>query len=198
MPIAIPDARRQAYRALNEDGLVDLGFGLGLSFAALYVGLDRLAGVRLAAWSGFFPVLVAMFLRRLRLRFVYPRVGNDRVHSSSPAVLLMLLVMALLLAGLVVFAAYARAGRRPPPWLLPWLLRLCIVAVAAVMAVMARRTGLARFWVHSGVLVTAALASGFAVARTDYGLMAMLGFPGIVLLATGIACFVLFLRRHPR
>ena len=197
-PTAIPDARRRAYRALNEDGLVDVGFGLGLSFAALYVGLDRLAGVRLVAWFGLFPVLVAMLLRRLRLRFVYPRVGNDRVYSSSPAVLLMLLLTALLLGGLAVFAVYARAGRRPPFSLLPWLLRLCTVAVAAVMAVMARRTGLARFWVHAGVLASAALVSGFVIADPVYGLMAMLGFPGIVLLATGIACFVLFLRRHPR
>jgi len=191
------DARRRAYRTLNEDGLVDVGFGLGLSFAALYAGLDRLASVRLVAWYGLFPVLVAMLLRRLRLRFVYPRVGNSRVYSSSPLVLLMLLLTALLLAGLAVFAVYVRAGRRPPPSLLPWLLRLGTVALAGVMAVMARRTGLARFWVHAGVLVVAALVSGFVVADPDYGLMAMLGFPRIFLLATGIACFVVFLRRHP-
>ncbi|MCX6841053.1 MAG: hypothetical protein NTX53_02035 [candidate division WOR-3 bacterium] len=192
------DARRRAYRALNKDGLVDMGFGLGLSFAALYVGLDRLAGVRLVAWYGLFPVLVAMLLRRLRLRFVYPRVGGGRVYSSSPAVLLMLMLMALFLAGLGVFTVYARAGRRPPPSLLPWLLRLCTAALAAVMVVMACRTGLARFWVHTGVLLTAALVSGFVVSDPVYGLIAMLGLPGIVLLATGIACFVLFLRRHPR
>lgn len=195
---SIADARRRAYRALNEDGLVDMGFGLGLSFAALYVGLDRLAGVRLVAWYGLFPALVALLLRRLRQRFVYPRVGSDRVYGSSPAVMLMLLLMVLFLTGLVVFAVYARAGRRPSPSLLPWLLRLCTAALAAVMAVMAGRTGLARFWVHAVVLLAAALVSGFVVSDPVYGLIAMLGVPGIVLLATGIACFVLFLRRHPR
>jgi hypothetical protein len=100
--------QRRAYRVLNEDGLVDFGVGLGLLFAALYIGLDHLAGVDMAAWSGFFPILVMLVSRGLRKRFVYPRIGYARIRNASPAILLMATLTLMLVAGLVVMTVYAR------------------------------------------------------------------------------------------
>ena len=191
------DVQRRAYRALNEDGLVDLGVGLGLSFAALYIGLWRLAGVNIAAWSGIFPILVMFLLRGLRKRFIYPRIGYAQVRTASPAILLMATLALLLVAGLVVMTVYARRGVRPPADLIPWMLRLFALAGAATLVLMGRRTGLARFYVHSAVILVAALVSAL-VRNPDYGLILLLGLPGLVLLVTGLVLFFTFLRRHPK
>jgi hypothetical protein len=189
--------QRRAYRVLNEDGLVDFGVGLGLLFAALYIGLDHLAGVDMAAWSGFFPILVMLVSRGLRKRFVYPRIGYARIRNASPAILLMATLTLMLVAGLVVMTVYARRGIRPPAALIPWMLRVFALVGAGTLALMGRRTGLARFYVHAAVILVAALASA-AVRNTDYGLLLMLGLPGLALLVTGLICFFIFLRRHPK
>ena len=191
------DVQRRAYRTLNEDGLVDFSFGLGLSFAALYIGLWRLAGVNMAAWSGLFPIFVMLIARGLRKRFVYPRIGYTRVRSASPAILIMATLTLLLVAGLLVMTVYARRGVRPPAALIPWMLRVFAFAGAATLFLMGRRTGLARFYVHAAAIVVAALAST-AVRDTTCGLLLLLGLPAIILLTTGIVCFFLFLRRHPK
>lgn len=191
------DVQRRAYRALNEDGLVDFSVGLGLSFAALYIGLDHLAGVDMAAWSGFFPILVMLVSRGLRKRFVYPRIGYARVRNASPAILLMATLTLLLVAGLVVMTIYARREVRPPVALIPWMLRLFALAGAAALFLVGRRTGLARFHVHAAVILVAAVASA-AMRSTTYGLLLMLGLPGLILLVTGLVCFFRFLRLHPK
>jgi hypothetical protein len=189
--------QRRAYRTLNEDGLVDFSVGLGLSFAALYVGLWRLAGVNMAVWSGLFPIFVMLIARGLRKRFVYPRIGYARIRNASPAILLMATITLLLVAGVVVMTIYAGRGVRPPAMLFPWLLRFFALAGAATLALMGRRTGWVRFYVHAGVVLVAVLAS-LAVRNANYGPILMLGVPGIVLLVTGLVVFSLFLRRHPK
>ena len=191
------DVQRRAYRALNEDGLVDFSVGLGMSFVALYIGLWRLAGVNMAVWSGLAPIMVMLITRGLRKRFVYPRIGYARIRKASPAILLMATLALLLLAAVIVMTIYARRGLRPPAMLFPWLLRLFALAGAATLALMGRRTGWIRFYVHAGVVLVAVLAS-LAVRNTNYGLILMLGLPGLILLVTGLVVFGLFLRRHPK
>jgi len=186
---------RRAYRTLNEDGLVDVGVGLGLLAAALYIGLPRLAGATMAAWSALAPILIMLLLRGLRKRFVYPRIGYARIRPASPAIILMVTLNLLLVAGLVVTAIYAGRGIRPPASLFPWLFRALALAGAATLALMGLRTGFVRFYVHAAVIVAVALASA-AVRDTDYGLVLLLGAPGFCLFVAGSVCFFLFLRRH--
>jgi hypothetical protein len=196
-PEADADIERRAYRTLNEDGIVDLSLGLGLSFAALYIGLWRLGGVNMAVWSGLFPIMVMMLARGLRKRFVYPRIGYARARNASPAILMMATLSFLLVAGLVVMTIYARRGVRPPAALIPWMLRVFALAGAGTLALMGRRTGLVRFYLHAAVILVAALASA-GVRDPNYGLLLMLGLPGFVLIAAGLVSFRTFLRRHPR
>jgi hypothetical protein len=191
------DHGRRAYRTLNEDGLVDLGVGLGLASVALYVGLHRMAGVSMTGWTGLAPILIMLLLRRLRMRVIYPRIGYVRTRAASPAVLLMAALILLLVAGLVVMTIYARRGVRPPAGLMPWVLRLFALAGAAILAAMGRRTGFARFYAHAGLIATMAPAS--TVFRNEnQGLLALFGLPALVMSVTGLACFLLFLRRHPK
>jgi hypothetical protein len=191
------DLQRNAYRTLNEDGLVDFGVGLGLSSVALYLALDRLGGVHLSGWPGLVPIFVMLICRGLRNRFVYPRIGYARLRKASPAILLVTTMTLLLVAGLVVMTLYARRGVRPPPELFPWLLRFFALAGAATLALMGRGTGFARFYVHSALLLLAA-AGSLAFRNSAHGLVFMLGLPGLVLLITGVFCFFRFLRRHPK
>jgi len=103
----------------------------------------------------------------------------------------------LLVGGVVATAIYAGRGIRPPASFFPWLFRALGLAAAGTIALMGRRTGLVRFYVHAAVIAVAALASA-TVRNTDYGLLMLLGLPGLAMLVTGAVCFFLFLRRHPR
>ncbi len=191
------DLQRRAYRALNEDGIVDIALGLGLLFAALYIGFDHLAGVKVAGWPALFPIFVMLIARGLRKRYVYPRIGYARIRRVSPAIVLMVTLMLLLIAGIVVLGISARRGTQPPGTMIAWFLRLFVLTGAGTLVLMGRRTGFARFYIHAGVIVTAVFVS-VAVPDLRYGLLLMFGLPGILLLASGIACFSLFLRRHPK
>jgi hypothetical protein len=191
------DVPRRAYRALNEDGVVDLALGLGLLFAALYVELNHGAHGTLTAWPGLAPIFVMLFARGLRKRFVYPRIGYARARPASPAIVLMAALLLLLIAGLVVMTMYARRGVRPPAMLMPWLLRAFALAGAATLALMGRQTGFARFYIHAGVIVAVVFVS-VVFPDVHYGLLLMLVLPATVLLITGAACFFRFLSRHPK
>jgi hypothetical protein len=191
------DLQHRAYRALNEDGIVDFALGLGLLFAALYVGPNHVGGVNMTAWTGLAPIFVMLIARGLRKRFVYPRIGYARSRPASPAIVLTATMLLLLVAGLVVMTVYARRGMRPPATLMPWLLRAFALAGAATLALMGRQTGFSRFYVHAGVIVATVFVS-LAVPDVHYGLLLMLGLPAVVLLITGTICFFLFLRRHPK
>jgi len=194
---AAGDVQRRAYRALNEDGIVDFALGLGLLSAALYVGLNHAGGVKMTGWTGLTPIFVMLIARGLRKRFVYPRIGYARSRPASPAIVLTATMLLLLVAGLVVMTVYARRGVRPPTTLMPWLLRAFALAGAATLALMGRQTGFARFYVHAGVMVATVFVS-LAVTDMHYGLLLMLGLPSVVLLITGTVCFFRFLRRHPK
>jgi hypothetical protein len=191
------DLQRRAYRVLNEDGVVDFALGLGLLFAALYVGPNHAGGVNMTAWTGLAPIFVMLIARGLRKRFVYPRIGYARSRPASPAIVLTATMLLLLVAGLVVMTVYARRGVRPPSTLMPRLLRAFALAGAATLALMGRQTGFARFYVHAVVIVAAVFVS-LAVPDVHYGLLLMLGLPAVVLLITGTVCFFVFLRRHPK
>ncbi|MBN2464441.1 hypothetical protein JXD38_02285 [candidate division WOR-3 bacterium] len=56
---------------------------------------------------------------------------------------------------------------------------------------------MARFYIHAGVVLIAALIS-VAVTNTHYSLVLMFGLPGLFLLFTGLVCFFRFLQRHPK
>jgi len=191
------DLQRRAYRVLNEDGIVDFALGLGLLFAASYVGLNHAGGLNMTAWTGLAPIFVMLIARGLRKRLVYPRIGYARSRPASPAIVLTATMLLLLVAGLVAMTVYARRGVRPPGTLMPWLLRAFALAGAATLALMGRQTGFARFYVHAGVIAATVFVS-LAVPDVHYGLLLMFGLPGLVLLVTGLVCFFIFLRRHPK
>jgi hypothetical protein len=191
------DVQRSAYRTLNEDGIVDISLGLSLVAAALYVGLNHLAGSHMTSWVGLTPIYVMLIARGLRKRFVYPRIGYARVRNASPAILLAALMGILLVAGLVVMTIYARRGVRPPAELIPWLFRCFALGGVVVLVMMGRRTGLVRFYFHAGVVLLAVLVS-IAVPERHYVVVLILGLPGFELLVTGVTCFVRFLQRHPK
>ena len=79
------DVQRRAYRALNEDGIVDMALGLALLFVALYVGPRHLVRWNMTVWTALAPMLVMLAARGLRRRFVYPRIGYARIRPAGPS-----------------------------------------------------------------------------------------------------------------
>lgn len=190
--------KRSILRAQYDDGLLELGVGIGLLYAAGYLDAGR--GVRAtAAWMPtLLPLMLALAIRGVRRRYVYPRVGfarprQDRWWLAVPATVL---IAGLVGVGLFVTGRGA-AGWRPGSAALGWLVCVPALAGAGLAASVAVRAGLRRYWLHA-----AALAGGA-------GVPALLGLPGrdrlivnalaaaATMLPAGVVAFIRFVRTNP-
>jgi hypothetical protein len=196
-PLDELNSPRQGRRILNEDGLVDVALGIGLLFGAVYEGLDPAARVRWAALAAIVPLLVVLVIGALRRGRVHPRFGKERLPPIGAVPGLSVILAALFFIGLVAFLVLERSGRGTTAGALMYLLRGLLLAAAAALVAVGQRTGLARFYVHAGVIALSVLGSGLLFGATRVAAIAMVGVPGAVLFLTGLVVFVRFLRRYP-
>ena len=182
---------------LNEDGLVDVALGIGLLCGALYEGLDPASRVGLSALPALVPLLIVFVIGAMRRRLVHPRIGKARLPAIGAVPGLSVILTALFFTGLVAFLVLERSGRGATPEGLMWLLRGLLLAAAAVLVAVGLRTGLARFYVHAGVIALSVLGAGLLFGTARAAAIVMVGVPGVVLLTTGIVAFARFLRKYP-
>jgi hypothetical protein len=188
---------RQGRRMLNEDGLVDVALGIGLLSGALYEGLDPASRVGLSVLPALVPMLIVLVMGVMRRGLVHPRIGKERLPAIGAVPGLSVILTVLFFAGLMAFLVFERSGRGATPEGLMWLLRGLLLVAAAVLVVLGLRTGLARFYVHAGVIAMSVLGAGLLFGTARAAAIVMVGLPGAVLFITGIVVFVRFLRRHP-
>ncbi|HTW93062.1 MAG TPA: hypothetical protein VMH22_15335 [bacterium] len=182
---------------LNEDGLVDIALGVGLLSAALYQGLDPALHVRLAGLAVLVPLLIVLVIGATRRRLVYPRIGKTRLPAIGAVPGLSVILTVLFFAGLMAFLVFERPGRCATPGGLIWLLRGLLLATAATLVAVGLRTGLARFYVHAGVIALSLFVAGLLFGASRAAAILMVGVPGAVLLITGVIVFARFLRKYP-
>ena len=191
------DSPRQGRRMLNEDGLVDVALGIGLLSGALYEGLDPASRVGLSVLPALVPMLIVLVMGAMRRGLVHPRIGKERLPAIGAVPGLSVILTVLFFTGLMAFLVFERSGRGATPEDLMWLLRGLLLAAASVLVAVGLRTGLARFYVHAGVIALSVLGAGLLLGTARAAAIVMVGLPGAVLFITGIVVFVRFLRRYP-
>jgi hypothetical protein len=191
------NARRSAYRALNQDGLLDISLGFIFILVAAQVYLLRyteLAGAQFVAiaWLPF------LLIRSARNRWTYPRIGyvNLETHKSRTMLVIALTVLALL--GAVVFLLTARTNFRIPVWVFRIAPAVLALVFAGKFGFMGYRYGIPRFMLYAALALGAALVTYLLQMRTSIKLIAVLGAPGVFMVPAGIALLVRFLRTHPK
>lgn len=191
-------ARRQALRAVNQDGLVDTFLGFAMLMAALYMFLDKFLEIEVTALPAVLPLIVAIGIQGLRKRYTWPRVGYANLKTRRTrigttvvvAAVLLLLLGLFLLVG--VFGVTISSGVKR---LLPLPL---VCGVAVWLALLALQTGFVRYGIYAGVLAAALAASyGFGL-QTSLTFILPMAAAGLLMGVVGASCFARFLTRHPR
>ena len=182
---------------MNEDGLVDVALGIGLLSGALYEGLDPASRVGLSVLPALVPMLIVLVMGAMRRGLVHPRIGKERLPAIGAVPGLSVILTVLFFTGLMAFLVFERSGRGATPEGLMWLLRGLLLAAASVLVAVGLRTGLARFYVHAGVIALSVLGAGLLLGTARAAAIVMVGLPGAVLFITGIVVFARFLRRYP-
>lgn len=190
--------RRSAFRAVNQDGLMDAFLGLVMVLAGGWMYLDRFQGVELTGLPAIMPILVMFGMRGMRKRYTYPRVGYANLKTRGKRLGAMLFVTALLVAGVLAFAVARLTGSEIPRAAIRLFPALVGVSLAVWMVFLYRGSGFVRYLVYAAVML-AALVAGYGLGlSTALVFIAAMGACGLVMLAAGIVTFVRFLRAHPK
>ena len=192
------DIKRNVLRARYDDGLMEMGAGLGLLIVAGYFGQSPAARTGMAWMPGLLPIFIALAVRGLRRRFVYPRIGFAQPLRDLSWMGLVVVVAVLGLVGAVVLVSSRSIfGWQPGPGMLSWVFAFPALACAVLLASAAVQARRARFWLHAGVLAAAAIVPAlFGLTPREH--MFFITFaPAVVMLPTGIIVFTRFVRSHP-
>jgi hypothetical protein len=198
MTANIAEVRRQAYRAVNQDGLFDLGLGLGLLLIAGWFALERFAEVQMTGVFAILPMVILFLVRGMRKRYTYPRVGYANLKTGPVRLGLMIGLLVTILLVLATFLAFQFTSLRVPRSILGYLPTFLGLLGVGGLAYFTYRTGYPRYLVYAG-LVLALLAIVFLLrAEAIFTFIVPAAVVGAVMLVTGIATFIRFLRAHPR
>lgn len=193
----ITEVQRRATGYWFVDGLPELAGGVamvicgGLLYAAVATGLEWLGTASLGFLLLAFP-LSAAAVKALKERITYPRTGYVEYLPPSRTRRLTTAVVGLLAAGLLVPVIAVANGREVSATALS-----CGIAMAAIMALRAWRTGAARFYVNAAVLVvfSAIISTSESLGVMD-SIGILVGFTGLVSIANGAWTLVRYLRAN--
>ena len=191
--VKLKDIERKVYSAYHRDGLDEM-FGGAVTVAVSLLML----GVQLAILA-LVPLFLMAFLAAMRRQFIYPRIGYIQPsgrHAAVPqrlaiATLAVMLLLALALVYLVT-AGIAHRGALQ----LNSSTMSCILGAAtvAMLAGVGWCTTIWRWYAYAAIALLA--LAGVFLMRQD--LMWGVLVTGVVILASGIALFVHFIRTKPR
>jgi len=191
-------AERQLRHDIDQDGLLDLHTGIMLLLSAALGWL----GWRLMRHPGIFTAIVPMFLPaslgQLRRRHTCPRLGCPDYRPEAEKRFALIILTALALLGVVVFALTALFRTSLPGWFWRNTPAWLALGAAALFCLLAWWYG-ARRYIGYAAVTAAVVVVGYGLGlRTLLKLALLLLGVGAVLSAAGTWCFVRFRRHHPR
>ncbi|MBZ0292629.1 MAG: hypothetical protein K8L99_08730 [Anaerolineae bacterium] len=203
------EIRRRAYRAVTQDGLLELLMGIGFAAAATFVALDVFLDVPLFFLIGVPASLLPLMIAPLRRRFTHPRIGYVEMVSEENKRLMRGMAAAVFLLGVLVLIIILLALALQEPF-------LPVVAIyenfAAVLGLllgiaflyMAVSYAIIRFYAFGllsivGGLVAQTMDMNLLTPTDDPVAKWMLYFAvmAVVLLPSGAMIFERFLRNNP-
>lgn len=176
----------EPYLGFHQDGLLDIGIGLGLLLAALAITFD-------ASWFFFIPIALIPLWPWLRKSIVAPRLKN--LSLSEEQWTRIVRAKRIMIISLAISALFGALLIMTLPNHSSWAVMPLIIAVVLVglLALTGYAYGLKRLYVYTGLATLAMVA----VAAFKFSLTWSLAILGTVMLIVGITFFAKFLRDYP-
>lgn len=199
----LQETGRQAHRAIDQDGLLELYLGLTLlSFALFLIDSLFLKTDLFFIW----PIFLFILLPISRRYFTYPRVGYASFSPAKKKLLLVLLLifnLVFLVLGIYVALTFDPGKRIPILDLIFGNFSIIIgLIIAVVFLYKGRQSGITRFYLYAFISVASGILNA-TISRADFPDTlgdTMIGYSvvvGIILLASGANTFIRFLRKNP-
>ena len=186
----LPDVKaveRRVYLSYHHDGLIDIFIGM----VFLSFGIVTITGKTAFAGLCWMPSLLIVPMKRW---ITVPRLGAVQISRSGKVWIAKALMVTLSTGVLFLFIA---AGLFHAGGVYGWMRRYFFLLFGASLAVIPLAGGVAlgirRFFAYA-----AALLAGFAMANFSRGsIPAVFIVLGSILILTGLAVLIRFLRRYP-
>lgn len=193
----ITDIQRRAQGYWFVDGLPEIAGGAAmlacgaLLYAAVATGAEWMGTLALGFVIVAFPI-TAWIVQTLKERITYPRTGYVSYPSPSRNRRLLAAAIALVFAGVFVPVSAAAQGREVSAVVLA-----TGGAMAAITALRAWRTGMARFYINAAaLLVFSAIISTSETLGVQDSIGIVIGFMGVVSIANGTWTLLRYLRTY--
>jgi hypothetical protein len=189
--IDLQQVERKALSTIHQDGLLDLGLGLGL----LLVGLTLMRGG--STFLALLPILLAMFVRGMRRRYTYPRVGFAKFKSPGlNKVMVIELVGITLLLGILAAMVIPRSVipikiSASDQWLTFSYFTAFIILVIGMIFAYSQKYH--RIYSYALLMIGCYLHSRLTPVPLPLYLLMI----GIVATIVGLTMFFKFLKSHP-
>ncbi len=186
--------RKQAFRALNQDGLMEIMAGITLFICSAFTANPSLIFLVLIPFFVLVPAL-----RRLQERYTFPRVGYAKLPAEDAgkqgrnvlvyvAIVFAAYVLALVVFGVVSEVAYWRR----------WAPALAGALLAGGLLFAAGQSGFARHYAYLGAsLLGGVVFSLLHFDRPYENVQMFLVAMAVLMLICGMSTFVRFLWTHP-
>jgi hypothetical protein len=188
------DLRKRANRAQSSDGITEILLGPTLIIASLTVIVPAFAALLVI------PILVfAPLGKHLQARYIHPRVGYAKVPAEDGSRLARGMLFFLLGAFVLFVIGVAVTGNLASRqvWL-QWAPALAAMLCSGGFLYAAERSGLVRFYVYLGILLTGGVVFSLLPAERPWQNVAELFTVfGAVMMIIGAVTFGHFLATHP-
>ena len=194
--IDLRDIEQRAWRVYMEDGLVEIMIGVVLFLAS---GAFHTSST--VVFLVFWPIFGQNIIEAIRKRYTYPRIGYVKLQSDDPkktARGMFLYMVAVIAIMAVVLYLLFGSGTWAPYLLYQWLPTFVGAMLVGAMTYTKSKSGDARYYAYA--LVAIAIGVAFSLHRFEpvkMGVTLYLLLLSGIMIVTGLARFVVFLRNHP-
>ena len=189
----LKEMEKQAFRDSNQDGLMEIVFGVIFFSIAGYTHTKDFPILLILL-----PILGPMCMQFIRNTFTYPRIGYARPSSKMAKQIIGVLFLYMFIVLFMVFVLPVIGNIWDLSLWHNWSLVFYGILTTGAFLYIGYKVGITRYYIFAALSVIGFIAASlieFKTLERDLE-MYFLGMSG-VLIITGIALFLVFLRKYP-
>lgn len=191
--INLKEMEKKAFKDSNQDGLMEIVFGIIFFSIAGYTHTKDLPILLILL-----PIFGPMVMQFIRNTFTYPRIGYARPSSKMAKQIIVVLFLYMFIVLFMVFVLPVIGDIWDLSLWHNWSLVFYGILTTGAFLYIGYKVGITRYYIFAALSVIEFIAASFIEFKTlERDLeMYFLGMSG-VLIITGIALFLVFLRKYP-